>query len=243
MIPPKTKEKYLNRLNALIEKGRQIPITTNIIPGRRNRYTGDVGPSRQVTNVGWPQFVEWRTSCVTLLDSIIPSNSIHRSTVAHFRLLENKPDTLEFGISFLLSIKDDFENGYLGSLYLEVETELSADYLGQAESLLKEGASGIYEHIPAAVLAGAVLEKSLKTICQKQNPPINLVNDTGKPLQLNALIDRLKKENVYNEVLAKQLRAWADIRNSAAHGEFENFSKEQVESMLHGIQSFITNYV
>lgn len=159
MLPPKTKQKYLDRIVELIEKGQQIPISHKTIPGITNRFTGDVSPSKHVTNVGWPQFVEWRTNCVTLLDNIISTKSIHRSTVEHFRTLANKPDTLNFGISFLKSIQNDFENGFLGNIYLEIEAELSADYLGQAESLLKEGTSGKYEYIPAAVLAGTVLEK------------------------------------------------------------------------------------
>jgi hypothetical protein len=243
MLPPKTKQKYLNRLNELIDKGQQIPVTNQTISGGVNRFTGEARPSRQVTNVGWPEFVEWRTNCVTLLDNIIPSSSLHRSTIDHFQSIKNKPDTLAFGISFLKSIRNDFENEYLGNLYLEVEAELSADYLGQAESLLKEGVSGKFEHIPAAVLAGAVLEKNLKTICQQQTPPLTIVNEKGKPLMLNALIDALKKRGIFNEVVAKQLRAWADIRNSAAHGEFENFTKDQVGHMLLGIQNFISNYL
>jgi hypothetical protein len=243
MLPPKTKQKYLNRIGELIEKGQQIPISHKTIQGRTNRFTGDVGPSTHVTNVGWPQFVEWRTNCVTLLDNIIPANSIHRSTVDHFRTLANKPDALEFGISFLKSIQNDLENEFLGNLYMEIEAELSADYLGQAEFLLTEGTSGKHEHIPAAVLAGAVLEKNLKTLCQQQTPPIDIVNDKGKSLMLNALIDSLKKRNVFNEVQAKQLRAWADIRNSAAHGDFEDFTKDQVAIMLNGIQNFISNYL
>jgi hypothetical protein len=243
MLPPKTKQKYLARICELIEKGKQIPITHKTIPGRVNRITGDVGPSKNVVNVGWPQFVEWRTNCVTLLDNIIPINSTHRSTVDHFKTLTNEPGTLEFGISYLKSIQNDFENEFLGNLYVEIEAELSADYLGQAESLLKEGTSGKFEYIPAAVLAGAVLEKNLRTLCQQQNPPIDIVNDKGKTLMLNSLIDNLKKCKVFNEVQAKQLRAWADIRNSAAHGDFENFTKSQVENMLNGIQSFISNYL
>lgn len=243
MLPPKTKQKYLNRICELIEKGQQIPISHKTIPGRPNRITGDVGPSTHLAIVGWPQFVEWRTNCVTLIDNIIPANSIHRSTVDYFRTLANKPDTLEFGISFLKSIQNDFENEFLGNLYVAIEAELSADYLGQAESLLKEGTSGKYEHIPAAVLAGAVLEKNLKTLCQQQSPPIDIVNDKGKPLMSNALIDNLKKSSVFNEVQAKQLRAWVDIRNSAANGDFENFTKDQVENMLNGIQNFISNYL
>jgi uncharacterized protein YutE (UPF0331/DUF86 family) len=80
-------------------------------------------------------------------------------------------------------------------------------------------------------------------MCQQQQPAISIVNENGKPLMLNALIEALKKRNIFNEVLAKQLRAWADIRNSAVHGDFDKFTRDQVGNMLTGIQNFLSNYV
>ena len=79
---------------------------------------------------------------------------------------------MEWGISTLRAIKDDFDTGYLDNLLLQIEAEMAADYMGQAEELLKEGSSGRYDHVPAAVLAGAVLEKGLRKICDVQLPPI-----------------------------------------------------------------------
>ncbi len=122
---------------------------------------------------------------------------------------------------------------------LQVEAEIAADYMGQAEQLLAEGQSGKYDHVPAAVLSGAVLEKALRTLCGKQVPPIATVNSKGEPLTLNPLIEALKKAGVFNELKAKQLRAWADIRNKAAHGEFDQFSRHDVEAMIRGIEDFL----
>ena len=65
----------------------------------------------------------------------------------------------------LEAFRDDFEQGFLDDILLKVEAEVAADYMGQAESLLKEGQPGKFDHVPAAVLAGAVLEKALKTLC------------------------------------------------------------------------------
>jgi hypothetical protein len=243
MIPPKTKQKYFERLRELISKGENIEIRTKTIPGEENWATGRISRSRQVVQIDWPSFVEWRTNCITLLDNIIPSNSIHRATVDGFNSLKNDKGQLQFGVSFLKSIQDDFKNGYLDSLSLEIEAELSGDYMGQAESLLNEGTTGRNDHVPAAVLAGAVLEKSLKTICAQISPPEPTVNEKGNPLMMDALISCLKKRGVFNEIVAKQLRTWAGIRNSAAHGEFENFNRVQVESMLVGIESFLAQYL
>jgi hypothetical protein len=152
-------------------------------------------------------------------------------------------DTLNTRISRLKGLKDDFQKGFLGDLGLEIEAAIVADYMGQAEQLLAEGQSGKYDHVPAAVLAGAVLEKSLRTLCDKQSPSISTVNNNGKPLTLTPLIDVLKKNNVFNELTAKQLRAWADIRNSAAHGQFDEFNRSQVDLMIQGINNFLANHM
>ena len=242
MIPPETKQKYLNRLNELIKKGQDVPVQTKTIGGPSNFVPG-IRPYKQVNKVDWPKFVEWRTNCITLLDNIIPTKSLHRETANKFQSLEAQKDQLEFGISFLKSIREDFENGFLDNLYLEIEAELSADYMSQAKSLLNEGISGKGEYVPAAVLSGAVLEKALRSLCDQLTPPEPTANENGKPLMLNSLIDSLKKRKVFNEIVAKQLRTWAGIRNSAAHGDFKQFNKTQVESMIKGIEMFLSQYL
>ena len=115
--------------------------------------------------------------------------------------------------------------------------------MGQAEQLLAEGQTGQYDHVPAAVLAGAVLEKGLRTLCGKQTPPIALTNSKGISLTLNPLIEELKKVGLFNELKAKQLRAWADIRNAAAHGEFDKFARTDVESMIKGVSDFLATHM
>jgi len=45
-----------------------------------------------------------------------------------------------------------------------------------------------------------------------------------------------------NELKAKQLRAWADIRNAAAHGEFDKFKRADVEGMIRGVSDFLATY-
>ena len=242
MIPPKTYQKYVDRLNELIAKGNDIPVRTEPVGRLANFVTGEKS-YKQVVKVDWSKFVAWRTNCITLLDNIIPTNSIHRATVNGFQTLKNNKDQLEFGISFLKSIREDFENGFLDDLSLEIEVEVSSNYMSQAESLLKEGVTGKHDHVPAAVLAGAVLEKALKTLCAQLTPPESTINDNGKQLMLNALIASLKKRGIFNEIVAQQLRTWARIRNSAAHGEFEEFNKIQVESMVAGIKTFLVQHL
>jgi hypothetical protein len=74
-----------------------------------------------------------------------------------------------------------------------------------------------------------------------QSPPIGLEKADGNPKMMNALIDELKKAGAFNEIRAKQLRGYADIRNAAAHGNFSEFTRAQVENMIQGVQSFLAS--
>jgi uncharacterized protein YutE (UPF0331/DUF86 family) len=69
------------------------------------------------------------------------------------------------------------------------------------------------------------------------------VKANGDPKTLTPLIDDLKKTGVFNELKAKQLRAWADIRNNAAHGEFDQFKRADVDAMIQGINNFLADYL
>jgi len=143
----------------------------------------------------------------------------------------------------LLSFKDDINAGLLSNIGSIIEANISGDYLTQAEELLMVGKTGNYDHVPAAVLTGAILEDALRRLCLRQIPPINTRKPNGKNKMLNSLIDDLKKGGLFNELKAKQLRAWTDIRNAAAHGEFGKFNRKDTEEMLKGVQNFLADYM
>ena len=241
-LPSKVKQKYLSRLEELIQRGEEVPVRDTQVLVSNSSITGEK-KYRTVKAVDWPRFVEWRTASMTVLDQVVPRSSVHRKIVDVFGSLGNEPDILQFGIAYLKAIREDLESDHLNDIASEIEAELSADYMGQAERLLTEGHSGKYDHVPAAVLAGVVIEKALRTLCSQLSPPEPILNDDGGWLKLNALIDALKKRDVYNELTAKQLRAWAAVRNHAAHGNFDEFDRMQVESMIKGIGVFISQYL
>ena len=71
------------------------------------------------------------------------------------------------------------------------------------------------------------------------NPKIETVNENGRAKKMSAMIVDLKKAGVINEIRSRQLETWNAIRNSAAHGKIEEFTKEQVAAMLQGVQDFM----
>ncbi len=141
-------------------------------------------------------------------------------------------------VAFINSLKFAHEAGILGSLVDQIAKSISDDFLEQAKQLLDGNFC-----LPSAVLIGAVLEDAFRRLCQRHNPPIQITKPNGEPKTLNVYIDELKKEGVFNELKAKQLRSWADIRNAAAHGEPEKFDCQDVEQMLIGVQNFLADYL
>ncbi len=246
-LPPQLQAKYLARFDELVSEGEAICSSILKKPGRvyyRDLDTGEERRRPEVDIVDWPRHVAWRTNSVALLSQIVPSrNEVLWQSVKIFSQLPDGKGNLEWGIATLRAIRSDFAAGFLEDVSVKIEAEIAADYMGQAEGLLQEGQPGKYDHVPAAVLAGAILEKALRTLCGQQQPPISTIKPNGEPKTLNPLIDELKKANLFNEAKAKQLRAWADIRNLAAHGEFDHFTRGDVEQMIPGINNFLADYL
>ena len=149
--------------------------------------------------------------------------------------------SVEDSIATLKGIRDNYVNGFLVSIQEAIIANLSAGYMAQAEALLGEGIEGQYDHVPAAVLCGAVLENRIRTYCEQQRPPLPTVTPKGDAMTLGPLISELDKAKAFDKQTRNMLKSWADIRNHAAHGRFCEFTREQVELMLMGANQFLAN--
>ncbi|MEM9954608.1 MAG: hypothetical protein AAF846_23565, partial [Chloroflexota bacterium] len=143
---------------------------------------------------------------------------------------------------YIRGLQAAYDDGMLSNLSIQIEDEVVSDYLGQASNLLSEGKQGQYEHVPAAVLTGAILEDALRRLCSRQQPPIPTSKPTGQPHTMMTLVENLKKAGLFNELKASRLRAWVHIRNKAAHGKFSEFDRKDVEEMLIGVKNFLQDY-
>ena len=133
-------------------------------------------------------------------------------------------------IPILRAAEDDLKNGFLITIKQLVQADVFDSELEQAKSLLQNG----YKNA-AAVIAGTVLETAIKEICL--NNGIEL--DRKKLTHLN---DELAKAGIYNKLQQKQITALADIRNNAAHGDYDQFTQEHVERMIEDIEKFLLTY-
>jgi hypothetical protein len=89
----------------------------------------------------------------------------------------------------------------------------------------------------SAVLAGSTLESHLRKLALKNS--IEVEKD-DRPIKANKLNADLTKADIYGLLDQKNITAWLDLRNKAAHGNYEEYTKEQVDLLIAGIQDFIT---
>lgn len=172
----------------------------------------------------------------TILKQICPADQIFTD-----KMESPSRENIERLIGKLRAAQLDLQDGIL-SLEHQIQGKISIDLIQQAEELLSESKPDNLEHIPAAVLAGAVLEHFLRTLCSRQSPPISLNLDNGNLKTLATLVNDFEKIGLYNGVEKKQLKVWVEIRNSAAHGHFDEFTREQVVKMIEGVKCFIEDH-
>jgi hypothetical protein len=123
-----------------------------------------------------------------------------------------------------LAAKEDFEGGYLVSVRNLIQAEVAGNEIDQATELWGSGYI-----TAAAVVAGVVLETTLRTLCEANGL------STGK---LNKMNDDLAKAGVYNSLKHKSITSLAAVRNSAAHGKTDEFTAQDVKSMISDVQRF-----
>ena len=226
-------ERIQKRFDELAETADEIFRTFNEVDGKRLARVQQMGePTRYVRTtrktLDRESLIQWQTSVLNLLSRVFKEES---PTFKQFQNALN-PDGSTIQDRFkklhaiFLSAKDDFEGGCLFDVRKLIHADVFDDELEQAEYFLKEG----YK-VPAAVIAGTVLESCLRQLCDDHDV------DSGNTL--NPMNDALGKEGVLNKLQKKQITAWADIRNSAAHGHPDNFDNSDVEQMIFGVRIFV----
>ncbi len=127
--------------------------------------------------------------------------------------------------SVFIAAMDDYKGGYLTSIKNLIQAEVFDSELEQAKELLSRD----YK-LASAVIAGVVLETTLRDLCLREDISI------GKLDKMNS---DLAKTGIYNKLQQKRITALADIRNSAAHGRSKEFSEDDVTNMIRDIEQFL----
>ncbi len=173
------------------------------------------------------------TSSIAAIHRISGDNSTYSKEIEKVQSLNKYLHEHTSDIMGIVSaLKYDIENGYLQSLVEIIHADIFSDFLDMANHLNENG----YKDA-AAVIAGSTLENHIKQLCDKHGIDIN--DEKAKPKKASSLNVELTKENVYEKLDSKNVTAWFDLRNKAAHGNYSEYNTDQVKLLISSIQDFI----
>ncbi|MGW3931337.1 hypothetical protein ACWECC_25005 [Streptomyces microflavus] len=133
------------------------------------------------------------------------------------------------------ALRHDLSDGWTDSVVELVHADIHSDYLEMADTLLGSG----YKD-PAAVIVGTSLEVHVRALCVKHRVDTEL--PSGAPKKADTMNADLKKAGVYGTLQQKQLTAWMDLRNKAAHGDWKEYDVQQVRLLIDGVRDFMLKY-
>jgi hypothetical protein len=166
------------------------------------------------------EFAELRAAGLSFLESIFgPQHSYYKEFDRQVAVSWTSNGRHALGI--LRAVQQQIKNGWIETTRGLVTAEVFADFLEMADHFLDQG----YKD-PAAVMAGSVLEEHLRQLCVAASLPIE--DSQGKPRKADILNADLAKANKYSIADQKQVTAWLDLRNKAAHGKYTEYVNQQV---------------
>jgi hypothetical protein len=130
-------------------------------------------------------------------------------------------------IGLLRGSHGDLIGGFLARQEFLFAGEVFDSVLSEAGHLV-----GTSHKDAAAVLGRLVLEDAVKRLAR-----LHSIEGTTA----SRLNDGLKAAGVYGQPQWRQVQAWLDIGNAAAHGEFDQYNSDQVRALLNGVEAFLAS--
>lgn len=139
--------------------------------------------------------------------------------------------------ALLEAVRDEVNNNWFYDTRALIAADVFSDFMEIAEYLLSEG----YKDA-AAVLIGGTLEGHLRGLAPKYKVDTHSLNQkTGRkePRKAEALNQDLCKNQAYVTGDQKNVTAWLDLRNNAAHAHYNQYTQDQAVLMLKGVEDFM----
>jgi hypothetical protein len=191
--------------------------------------------SGSLERINVSDFAGLKSATKSLIIKIYDNNHPYYSEIENITHYQY-PSAARKTIAILKEIKDEITGGWLFSTKGIVAAEIFSDFIEMSNYLLEEG----YKD-SSAVMLGSVLEEHLRQLCLKNGIEIfNFKNEKSIPKKADLLNSELSSKNIYNKLDQKNVTAWLDLRNNAAHGKYDEYSKEQVEIMFSAISDFLS---
>lgn len=211
---------FAQRFQELSEQLKQVQAAET----RKNTVLG----SGSYQHIDEHLILNWAVKARNLISSACGKDSEHYTSFVEAEKIysyEDTPTRLKRMGAVFSAAQEDFDGGYLNSIRNLVHAELAGNEIDQARELFASGYGAA-----AAVVAGVVLETTLRSLCTKRGLSV------GSMERMNA---DLAKATEYNALVQKRVTSLAAVRNSAAHGKTAEYTNEDVKNLIAEVERFV----
>lgn len=188
---------------------------------------------------------QWYAACLAVVEANMPSRlaelaALHKG--ANTELMKGSitfedqvrlADRIVQVRAVIASIPQYLE-GRLHDLELAVAQAYVGDQLAEAQALLKAGYTRA-----AGAIAGVLLERHLRLLCGRHQPPIKYRKNAG----ITKLNDALKSAGVYDVVQWRKVQWMGDIRNQCDHPKATEPREGDIADLIAEVSKFAALFV
>lgn len=225
------KNDILARIDAVIAKGQATIDSVPLSAGGMlaNLHTTRIDPDHCWVDPGIA--ANFRSAGLSLLRSLYGPDHHHFRDFDETTNDKRVLSAYRTAHGLLLAVREEIDLGWYTDTRALIAADVFGDILEMAEYLLSEG----YKDA-AAVLIGGTLEGHLRGLAQRNRIQVVAERDGRlRPRKSESLNQELMKAGVYGLGDQKQVTAWLNLRNDAAHGHYDKYTQEQVDLMRQGV--------
>lgn len=226
IMPANNKDFFLEQLDQVLDLYQTID--------RSSKYS-------DFSDVHFSDYGRFRASAIAVINRVAGPGSTYAKEVDVLPMhrdhgFNNSNIPVIAGV--VQALRDDVARNFLESARELIHGELFGDFLEMADFLANEG----YKDA-AAIMGGGVLETHIHQLCIKHSIVLeDTVRGQVQTKRADRLNDELSSVNAYSKLDQKNVKAWLDLRNKAAHAEYNQYTIEQVSLLLQSIRNFISRY-
>jgi hypothetical protein len=221
------------KLEDLLKRADELVVQADHVISTRSEHRDNEYFFRH--HVSKPEFTAFRAAALSFVTQTFGETHTYTKELDR-TLSDTSRSTVDAGKKILIAARAELAGGWFVTVRRLVSAEIFTDFLKMAEYLYAEN----FIH-PAAVMTGSVLEEHLRQLAERHSIDTALPDAKGKlvPKKADTLNADLARLGVYNKLDQKNVTAWLDLRNKAAHGQYGEYSKEQVRNMLSAVSEFV----
>lgn len=218
----KNQDELITQANAILTMGEKVLAT-------------ETSSTQSKSLVNEEKFHDFRISALSFLGRVFGEVSIYYESF-RTEVIHHTASRTRRGIGMLTAAKRELQGDWLATTSGAISRDILLDMLRLARMQYEQD-----NPRAAAVIAGAILEKELRSLCLARGIPLN--NEfQGKavPKKGLQLTGEAYKKKLYDRQDNKAVITWLELYDTAVKGAGDSIPDDQVKSMLNQMQAFLT---